>query len=177
MPRLNPLEFQGVGQTRRLEETGIVICSSAATVLPVTLDVPDEARGLQHCVQAWHSQQYRTALTAERPVLSCLHLSRYRRDARDRLSKDVQPLPDWFETIRLPVFCTPHALAVTWQPYKVCAMALHFGEQMHRGHYRMLARQGQKVWITDDNCPAQPISSEEALALTANTYLLWCRRC
>ena len=34
MPRLNPLEFQGAWQTRRLEETVIVICSSAATALP-----------------------------------------------------------------------------------------------------------------------------------------------
>ena len=58
MPRISPPEFSGMWQTRRLEDTGIAVCGSAHTTLPITLDVPNEARGLQHCVQEWHSQHY-----------------------------------------------------------------------------------------------------------------------
>ena len=112
MPRISPPEFSGMWQTRRLEDTGIAVCGSAHTTLPITLDVPNEARGLQHCVQEWHSQHYHTAFTSECPTV-CLHLSRYRHDAAGHPCKDNQPLPDWCDTLRLPLFRTPHTLEVS----------------------------------------------------------------
>ena len=56
MPRLRLDEVKETWQTCRLEDAGVVICNSADTTLPITLDVPCEVRGLQHCVQSWHSQ-------------------------------------------------------------------------------------------------------------------------
>ena len=159
MPRLRLDEVKGTWQTRRLEDTGIVICNSADTTLPITLDIPCEVRGLQHCVQSWHSQHYRTALIADHPtiVVSICPGTGVMQGAASAKTP--------VETVRPPVFCTPDALSVQWQPYKVYAMALHFGEHLQRGHYRMLAPQGQNphqsVWLTDDNHPAQPASFAE----------------
>ena len=63
-------------------------------------------------------------------------------------------------------------------------MALHFGERLQRGHYRVIARQWQNrspfhqsTWITDDNHPAQQISLAEATDLSQLAYIIWCRRC
>ena len=64
---------------------------------------------------------------ADHPVFVCLHLPRYRRNARGGFCKDTQPLPDWLETVRLPVFCVGCPIcALAAIQYKVYAMALHF---------------------------------------------------
>ena len=49
MPRLQLGEVQGTWQTGRLEETGTIVCNSADTALPITLDIPCVGRGLQQC--------------------------------------------------------------------------------------------------------------------------------
>ena len=56
VPRLQLPAVRGEWQFRRLEAAGVAICEQASTVYPITLDVPEEARGLQHCIQAWHSR-------------------------------------------------------------------------------------------------------------------------
>ena len=107
--------------------------------------------------------------------MTCIHLSRYRRAAGGSLCKDIQSLPDCFDTVRIPVFSEPDSLHVQWQPYKVCAMALHYD----RGHYRVLACQWQNcppfhqsIWLTDDNRPAQLISLADASALSQLAYVI-----
>ena len=69
MPRLRLPAVRGGWQFRRLEEEGIVVCEQFSTVTPITIDVPEEARGLQHCIQAWHSRHYRAALYDSSPDL------------------------------------------------------------------------------------------------------------
>ncbi|CAE7668683.1 unnamed protein product [Symbiodinium sp. CCMP2592] len=172
--------FSGLWQTRRLEDTGTVICASSNALLPVTIDLPLEARGLQHCVQEWSAQHYHTAFDGNLPHLICLHLSRYRRDdERGIFSKDDQALPDWSEVIRIPQFATSHDIQKHWRPYQVCAMALHYGPALHQGHYRCLTRWGQnpvRVWLHDDNHAAEPLSLPDFVELSRKAYLLWAMR-
>ncbi|CAE7272223.1 unnamed protein product [Symbiodinium sp. CCMP2592] len=180
MPRVRLEAFSGLWQTRRLEDTGTVICASSNALLPVTIDLPLEARGLQHCVQEWSAQHYHTAFDGNLPHLICLHLSRYRRDAeRGIFSKDDQALPDWSEVIRIPQFATSHDIQKHWRPYQVCAMALHYGPALHQGHYRCLTRWGQnpvRVWLHDDNHAAEPLSLPDSVELSRKAYLLWAMR-
>ncbi|CAE7361477.1 unnamed protein product [Symbiodinium sp. CCMP2592] len=180
MPRVRLEAFSGLWQTRRLEDTGTVICASSNALLPVTLDLPLEARGLQHCVQEWSAQHYHTAFNGNMPHLICLHLSRYRRDdERGIFSKDDQALPDWSEVIRIPQFAMSHDIQKHWRPYQVCAMALHYGPALHQGHYRCLTRWGQnpvRVWLHDDNHAAEPLSLPDSVELSRKAYLLWAMR-
>ncbi|CAE7795363.1 unnamed protein product [Symbiodinium sp. CCMP2592] len=179
MPRARLEAFSGLWQTRRLEDTGIVICASSSALLPVTVDLPSEARGLQHCVQEWFARHYRTAFEGTMPRILCLHLSRYRRDARGILSKDDQALPDWSEVLRIPQFATTHDLQKHWRPYQVCAMALHYGPTLHQGHYRCLTRWGQnpvRVWLHDDNRAAAPLSLSDSVELSRKAYIVWAVR-
>ncbi|CAE7677705.1 unnamed protein product [Symbiodinium sp. CCMP2592] len=180
MPRVRLEAFSGLWQTRRVEDTGTVVCASSSALLPVTVDLPLEARGLQHCVQEWSAQHYHTAFEGTLPHLLCLHLSRYRRDdERGILSKDDQALPDWSEVLRIPQFATSHDLQKHWQPYQVCAMALHYGPALHQGHYRCLTRWGQnpvRVWLHDDNRAAVPLSLPDSVELSRKAYLIWAIR-
>ena len=175
MPRLKLPAVGGEWQFRRLEAAGVAICEQASTVSPITLDVPEEARGLQHCIQAWHSRHYRAALSGHAPALICLHLSRFRQRLGGAIVKDVQALADMLEVIRLPCFENSSELRVSWIPYEVCAAALHFGPTVHEGHYKALLRSGTKLWLTDDNQSAAPLVIEQLASLSANAYLIWCR--
>ncbi|CAE7723534.1 unnamed protein product [Symbiodinium sp. CCMP2592] len=180
MPRVRLEAFSGLWQTRRLEDTGTVVCASSSALLPVTVDLPLEARGLQHCVQEWSARHYHTAFDGTMPHLLCLHLSRYRRDdERGILSKDDQALPDWSEVLRIPQFATSHDLQKHWRPYQVCAMALHYGPALHQGHYRCMTRWGQnpvRVWLHDDNRAAVPLSLPDSVELSRKAYLIWAVR-
>ncbi|CAE7250752.1 unnamed protein product [Symbiodinium sp. CCMP2592] len=180
MPRVRLEAFSGLWQTRRLEDTGTVVCASSSALLPVTVDLPLEARGLQHCVQEWSARHYHTAFDGTMPHLLCLHLSRYRRDdERGILSKDDQALPDWSEVLRIPQFATSHDLQKHWRPYQVCAMALHYGPALHQGHYRCMTRWGQnpvRVWLHDDNRAAEPLSLPDSVELSRKAYLIWAVR-
>ena len=175
MPRLKLPAVGGEWQFRRLEAAGVAICEQASTVSPITLDVPEEARGLQHCIQAWHSRHYRAALSGHAPALICLHLSRFRQRLGGAIVKDVQALTDMLEVIRLPCFENSSELLVRWIPYEVCAAAPHFGPTVHEGHYKALLRSGTKLWLTDDNQCAAPLAIAQLASLSANTYLIWCR--
>ncbi|CAE7251447.1 unnamed protein product [Symbiodinium sp. CCMP2592] len=175
MPRLRLPAIQGYWQQRRLEEdVGAVVCDTSTTVIPITLDLPEGARGLQHCIQAWHSSHYRSAITGDPPELICLHLSRFRQTDGGVIVKDVQALPDIREVIRIPVFRSPADIRVRWCPYQVCAASLHFGPTVERGHYRALLRSKEKIWITEDNRGAQLLSCTELTSLTPHIYLIWC---
>ena len=93
MPKLQRLPAVRRGwQFRILEEEGIVVCEQSSTMTPVTIDVPEEARGLQHCIQAWHSRHYRAAFYGSGPELICIHLSRFRQRHGGAIVKDVQAL-------------------------------------------------------------------------------------
>ena len=174
-PRLQLPAVRGEWQFRRLEAAGVAICEQASTVYPITLDVPEEARGLQHCIQVWHSRHYHAALSGPAPALICLHLSRFRQRPGGAIVKDVQALPDMNEVLRLPCFENSSELRVHWQPYEVCAAALHLGPTVHEGHYQALLRSGAKLWLTDDNRSAAPLRVEQLASLSANAYLVWCR--
>ena len=106
---------------------------------------------------------------------SCLHLSRFRRLHNGDIVKDVQPLPDLLDTLRIPLFDNSNDLRVRWMPYQVCAAALHYGPTVHRGHYRALLRCEEKIWLTEDNQSADLQCLEQLAQLSAQTYLLWCR--
>ena len=175
VPRLQLPAVRGEWQFRRLEAAGVAICEQASTVYPITLDVPEEARGLQHCIQAWHSRHYHAALSGHAPALICLHLSRFRQRPGGAIVKDVQTLPDMHEVIRLPCFENSSELRVNWKPYEVCAAALHLGPTVHERHYQALLRSGTKLWLTDDNRSAAPLGVEQLASLSANAYLVWCR--
>ncbi|CAE7411893.1 unnamed protein product [Symbiodinium sp. CCMP2592] len=167
--------IQGYWQQRRLEEdVGAVVCDTTTMVIPITMALPEGTRGLQHCIQAWHSGHYRSAITGDPPELICLHLSRFRQTDGGDIVKDVQALPDIREVIRLPVFRSPADITVRWCPYQVCAASLHFGPRVERGHYRALLRSKEKTWITEDNRGAQLLSCTELSSLTPHIYLLWC---
>ena len=94
---------------------------------------------------------FRAALCGSPPPLVCLHLSRFRRLHNGDIVKDVQPLPDLLDTLRIPLFDNSNDLRVRWMPYQVCAAALHYGPTVHRGHYRALLRCEEKLWLTEDN--------------------------
>eukprot|EP00439_Symbiodinium_sp_Y106_P059989 s593_g8.t2 len=168
---------RGGWQFRRLEEEGVVVGEQSSTVTPITIDVPEEARGLQHCMQAWHSRHYRAALYGSVPELVCIHLSRFRQSHGGTIVKDVQALPDLMEVIRLPLFGTSSDLRVTWLPFQVCAAVLHFGPTVHRGHYRAILRSGEKIiWLKEDNQSAEPLPLAQLDLLSKQVYLVWCSR-
>ena len=73
MPRLQLGEVQGTWQTGRLEETGTIVCNSADTALPITLDIPCVGRGLQQCASV--ALPALSHCTASVPSRSCLHSS------------------------------------------------------------------------------------------------------
>ena len=176
MPRLRLPAVRGGWQFRRLEEEGIVVCEQSSTVTPITIDVPEEARGLQHSIQAWHSRHYRAALYESGPELKCIQLSRFRQRHGGASVKDVQALPDLMEVLRIPLFRSSSDLRVTWLPYQGCAAALHFAPTVHRGHYSALLCSGEKIWLTEDNQSAEPLQISQLALLSKQAYLLWCRR-
>ena len=58
----------------------------------------------------------------------------------------------------------------------VCVYALHFGPTVHRGHYRTVRRIGAKIWLTEHNQPAEPLTAGQLESLSKQTYLVCCRR-
>ena len=92
--RLRLPAVRGEWQFRRVEEEGVVVCEQSSTVAPITVDVSEEVRGLQHCIQAWRSRHYRASLCGDAPQIVCLHLSRFRRHHDGAIVKDAQALPD-----------------------------------------------------------------------------------
>ena len=159
---------------RRLDAAGVTTCDSSSTDVPITIDLPVDARGLQHCIQEWHSQHYRTALTSAPPML-ILQLRRFRYDSRGQVFKDFQALDDLSETVRIPLFTSSRDLVVQWKPYQVRAALLHTGEAATRGHYRSLLRNGENIWhITDDNMSATLQPSASLHRVSASAYVLIC---
>ena len=174
LPRLRLRCLFGFWAMRRLDAAGVTTCDSSPTDIPVTIDLPVDARGLQHCIQEWHSQHYRSALTTAPPML-ILQLRRFRYDSCGRVYKDFQALDDLGDTVRVPTFTTSRDLAVQWKPYQVRAALLHTGEAASRGHYRSLLRNGENIWhITDDNMPATLQPSASLHNASASAYVLIC---
>ena len=174
LPRLRLRCLYGFWAMRRLDDAGVTTCDSSSTDVPITLDLPVDARGLQHCIQEWHSQHYRTALTSAPPML-ILQLRRFRYDSCGRVSKDFQALDDLSANMRMPVFLSSHDLVVQWKPYQVRAVLLHTGEAASRGHYRSILRSGENSWhLTDDGIPAQLQSSASVHLESASAYIFFC---
>ena len=110
----------GLCDARIPDDAGVTTCDSSSTDMPIIIDLPADARGLQHCIQEWHSQHYRTALTSAPPML-ILQLRRFRYDSCGRVFEDFQALDDLREVVRMPVFTSSHDLVVRWKPYQVRA--------------------------------------------------------
>ena len=174
LPRLRLRCLYGFWAMRRLDAAGVTTCDSSSTDVPITIDLPDDARGLQHCIQEWHSQHYRAALTSAPPML-ILQLRRFRYDSCGQVFKDFQALDDMGETVRIPLFTSSGDLAVQWKPYQVCAALLHTGEAASRGHYRSILRNGENIWhITDDDMCATLQPSACLHRASASVYVLIC---
>ena len=174
LPRLRLRCLSGFWATRRLDAAGVTTCDSSPTDMPITIDLPVDARGLQHCIQEWHSQHYRTALITAPPML-IFQLRRFRYDSCGRVSKDFQALHDLGDIVRVPMFSSSHDLAVQWKPYQVRAALLHTGEAASRGHYRSLLRNDENIWhITDDAVSATLQPSASLHHVSASAYVLIC---
>ena len=174
LPRLRLRCLYGFWAMRRLDAAGVTTCDSSSTDVPITIDLPVDARGLQHCIQEWHSQHYRTALTSAPPML-ILQLRRFRYDSCGQVFKDFQALDDLGETVRIPLFTSSRDLAVQWKPYQVRAALLHTGEAASRGHYRSILRNGENIWhVTEDNMCATLQPSASLHSVSASVYVLIC---